>query len=643
VTSRFPFVSLVLVLAAGGCGAGGGHGSDDLLDARDAGADGEILADVPDTRDFIDGRDQPEESTEVLDVRSDAAADVPDAAVPDPAFRRIDLTAVGDVMGMWSAPGGTAWAVGKAGLVLRSDGDAFLPVFPRPPGDADLFGISGDGDTIFVVGAGGVVMRLNPVDGWTVLRQADGSDLYGVSAVSATEAWMVGKGGRILKFKDGEFTAETTGITHDLYGINASAAGGVRAVGAFGTLLERGSAAWVRSDIAGPATTLRAIWRAPDGRMVAVGSRGSVALFDGMTWLLQVTNDPEEPGRDLFAIGGTASNDVTAVGDRGALVHFDGERWSMMTVAGPYNGQADLRGIASRIGSAGKAVSVAAGLGSTALELQDDAWYDRMLGVTTDLRGVAVDGGGSLVIVGAGGLILRGPADRLGAIRQSVPGALNAVSLPWVVGDGGAVVDLSGEFPTLLSASTDEDLLDVWADKGGAWIVGARGSVFRLAAGALTLNASRSSPLYATCSDGEMVWIAGDGGIVEVDAGEGFRALTSGTSSTLRDMMPLAGGGVVVAGDHGLILECDVSGCQRVVEEPGTFLYGLGDMAGSGMAVGWAGTVLRRASGGGWYHLDSGTKRVFNAVAGSADGTFAALAGSDGVLFIYSNAAVTAE
>jgi hypothetical protein len=647
VTARFPVAVLILLLVTACGGAGGGDAAPvDVPDSGDADARVDT-SDVPDPPDALDSPDpadaHPDDDTTPGDLPTDTPPDaIPDPGVPGPTFQRIDLSAVGDIYAMWSAADGSAWAVGAKGLVLRSDGDAFLPIFPPPPTEADLHGVSGDGDTVFVVGAGGIVLRHTPVEGWAVLREPDGIDLYGVSALSAGEAYAVGKGGLVLRFLDGTFTTESTGITYDLFGVSASGAGGVRAVGAYGTLLERGQTAWVRSQISGPVTTLRAIWRAPDGRMAAVGSGGSIALYDGLTWHLQVTNDPSDPGRDLYAVWGAGSDDITAVGDQGVVLHYDGERWSVMTVAGPYNSRADLRGVAARAAAGGATLLAAAGLGSAALELRDDAWYDRSLGVTADLRGVAVADDGSLAIVGADGLILRGAAGRLGAVRLASGGAFNSVSLPWAVGDGGALADLSGALPILVLPTTDEDLTDVWSSPEGTVAVGAKGTVFDLVAGVLTAGANRVLPLRAVCTEGGRVWIAGDQGRLEVDEGQGFRALSTGTSSDLRDLLPL-GAGVVVAGDNGLVLECVPTGCTRVFEQPATFLYGLGRTAGSTLAVGWAGTVLRRTSTPAWSPLDPGTLRVFRAVGGAPDGTFAALVGPDGTLVLYRDAVEAGE
>ncbi len=644
MVARFPVAWLVVAFLAACGGAGGGN--DVVPDAGDVTEAGG--GDVPDAAAETGDLSGLDASDPGADLHDDAAgtpdeaaeespADLPgeETTPPDPAFRRLDLALPGDIRGMWPAADGSLWAVGSKGTVLRSEGSDFLPFWPVPPTDADLFGISGDGDTLYVVGAGGIVLRYAPVGGWVVLREADGADLYGVSAMSAIEAYAVGKGGRVLHLVGDEATAEATGITYDLHGVSASVAGGVRAVGAYGTLIERGQAAWVRSQISGPMTTLHAIWRAPDGRMAAVGSAGSVVLYNGLTWQMQVTNDPSDPLRDLYAVWGTASDDIMAVGRQGIVVRYDGDRWSVMTVAGPYNTQADLRAIGARAGEDGAPIPVAAGLASTALELDRQAWHDRSLGVTRELRGVAVAGDGTLVIVGEGGLVLRGAPERLGAVRLPVAGGFNAVSLPWAVGDGGAIADLSGAVATLVPSTAAEDLSDVFAGGDVAWIAGASGTVFRYAGGTLHTVATRPLPLRAVCAEDDRTWVAGDRGRLELDEGAGFRTLPTGTSSTLRDLLPLAGGGVVAAGDNGIVLECTPDGCTRVHEEPATFLYGLGGYAAAPFAVGWAGTVLRRGGDGAWVRLDPGTLRVFRAVAGAPDDSFAALVGADGTLLIH--------
>jgi hypothetical protein len=127
------------------------------------------------------------------------------------------------------------------------------------------------------------------------------------------------------------------------------------------------------------------------------------------------------------------------------------------------------------------------------------------------------------------------------------------------------------------------------------------------------------------------LWVAGGDGRLEVDVGEGFRVVPTGTFSTIRALLPLPGGRVIAAGDFGLVIECDAAQCRRVYEDPGTFLFALGQNGGIPLAAGWAGTLVRRGSGGSWEALESGTRRVFRAAAGLPAGG-AVLAGLDGTL-----------
>lgn len=553
----------------------------------------------------------------------------PDAVVPPVNFHVHDLTNVGNVRALWAAPDGALWAVGDDGLVLRSVGGDFLPA-PIPPSRAHLFGVTGADQAVFVAGARGTAWRLD-VRGWTDLEPPVEVDLMAVGAVSGDDVFFVGREGTILNFKDGAWRVQTTGITSDLFGISASSAGGVHVVGAFGGLLQRDGSNWVRTQIAGPGVTLRSIWRAPDGRMVAVGSGGTVVLYDGLSWKLQLTTETVSPARTLYSVTGLDGQDIVAVGDRGAVLQHDAGKWRMVTVAGPYNAFADLRAVAAAATSDGARRVVAVGLDSAALERQGVSWNDRVLGLTGSLHGVDVSMDGGVVAVGEAGLVLDVREGRIGTRVVPTDADLHAVSGRYAVGDRGTLLDLGLDPVAPIPTGTNVDLTDIWSDEDGAWITSVDGTLFRLDPEGVRVEVRRGVMLTSVCAAGEARWVGGVDGRLEMRDDKGQRLLPTDTGATLRDCVP-SEDRVVVVGDHGVALDCGPGDCVRLFEDPATFLYGVHRHRDRTVAAGWAGTVLVRRGDGPFEPLDTGTYRVFRDVVALPDGSEWVFVGLDGTL-----------
>jgi len=625
---RWSLVLAASCLVATACGDGGAGLPDVEQDAIDAGDATPADGWSPDP-----GTDPGSGDADAFDAvdpglpDADSVDSGADVAMPGGTFVVRDLTEVGNVRAMWTAPGGTIWAVGDAGLVLRSEGGDFLPA-PIPPADVDLYGVSGAGESVFVVGAGGTAWRLD-VSGWTDLAPPTEYDLLAAGAIAEDDVFVVGREGTILNYKDGAWVTQPTGITSDLFGVSATAVGGVHVVGEFGGLLQRQGTNWVRTQIAGPGITLRSIWRAPDGTMIAVGSAGTVVAYDGLSWKQQLTTETVSPARTLFAVTGLDTEDIVAVGDDGAVLQHDDGKWLMKDVAGPFNQFASLRAVAGSVASDGTVRMVAAGRDSAALERVDDAWVDRVLGVTADLLGVDVGADGVATVVGAGGLVLEARDGRVGTRDSGTDADLNAVSGRYAAGDGGTLLDLGLDPVSAIPTGITADLTDVWADADGAWIVASDGTLLRLDPEGVRVEFRRGVPLTATCASGEVRWVGGIEGRLERQDADSERLLPTATGAALRDLAP-DGDRVVVVGDYGLALDCGTTECEVLFEDPATFLYGVHRQGDRTVAAGWAGTVLVRDGDGAFTPIDSGTYRVFRDVSADPEGLQWTFVGLDG-------------
>jgi len=629
---------MLVILAS--CGGGsstdpggrkdGGDASEvaDILPPRDPGS-------VEWETDAAEDPPQPDAPFEDIGSLDDQAGEAPETTeVPD-HFQRIDLQAVGNVRAMWASPLAGIWAVGDRGLVLWHDGHDFVPA-PLPPTDRDLFGVSGQDATVVAVGAAGTVIRWDQ-GAWELLPAPGPGDLFGVGVLSADEFYVSGRGGALYHFQNGTWSPEPTGITYDLYGVHASQAGGVFAVGVYGTLIELRGGHWIQSQIALPTTTLRAIWRAPDGRMFAVGSGGGVSLFDGLTWKLQITGDPSDPPRDLYAVTGFSADEVYAVGDRGVILRYNGKKWTLMTIAGPYHVFSNLRAVAGLLDATGNRTVFAAGLDSEAVRLDDKVWRDTPLGVTSDLRGVAVDADGRVLAVGERGLILAYRDGRFFTIRSGTSNDLLGIAGRTAVGANGTALRIEDSTAVPVFTGLVEDLNDAFEVGGVTWVAGAQGTLLRLSgADQQVIQALQGAALEAICVSGGAVYVAGRNGAMFVDEGHGFHAVVTATTATLWDLWPAGTRRAIAAGDYGLLLSCDPVSCRRLAEDPTTFLYGLGGVQdGLALAVGWAGAVRRVGFGEEVIPLDAGTFEVFRAVGGPGPDRASWLVGPGGTFYVY--------
>lgn len=610
--------------------AGDASGPSDLAVLEDAREDRVSIED-------IDGDSNLPVDAGHIDPQREGADDAGQVDVSSPAsgFWAVDLQSVGNVRAMWASPEAGFWAVGDNGLVLKFNGVSFVPA-PLPPTTKDLFGISGEGGTVVVVGAAGTVLRWFE-SRWSLVDPPGDVDLYGVGVIGPDEFYVSGKKGALYRYTNGAWFAEATGVTSDLLGVHASKVGGVFAVGAFGTLLEQRGGHWVQSQIALPTSTLRAIWRSPDGKMFVVGTGGAVSMYDGLTWKIQITNDPSDPPRDLYAVTGFSGNDVIAVGNDGVILAFNGKKWNLMTIAGPYNSNADLRGVAGVLNPDGTRTVFAVGLDSRALRLDGKVWHDQVLGVTTDLNAVTIMQDGRVLAVGDRGLLLVLDDNRLGTIEAGTTNDLMGAVGNLAVGADGTILSVEDDRATFIESPVTDDWNDVWGVAGVALLAGERGTLVRLDdEGSSVIPDLTGVSLKAVCVAGGGVFTAGTSGRMFVDEGAGFRPVATGTLSTLWDLRPATGRAVLAVGDHGIILSCDPISCRRIHEDPSTFLYGLGRVAnGLALAVGWAGMVKWIGDGEQVFTLNPGTFRVFRAAAGVGQTGESYLVGPGGTFYIY--------
>jgi photosystem II stability/assembly factor-like uncharacterized protein len=203
---------------------------------------------------------------------------------------------------------------------------------------------------------------------WRILPTNTDATLWWVHGVSPRSVWMVGERGTILHFDGRTVTPFESGTDRTLYGVWGTSDNDLWAVGgkpgSDGILLHKDENGW--TTIPAPITVAAffKVWGSDGNDVFVCGEGGTMLHYDGTTWSIQPTG--LSPEVTLFTVAGRAPNDVYAVGGfgRGAAIHYDGTGWYPVE--------------------------------------------DPRLVEVGSLAGVAVQWDGSVLIVGAAGLKLRG-------------------------------------------------------------------------------------------------------------------------------------------------------------------------------------------------------------------------------------------
>jgi hypothetical protein len=279
---------------------------------------------------------------------------------------------------------------------------------PRASGTTrDLHALAASGAHLYAAGAGGVLLHLDdPRRGFVALASGTERDLFALH-VSRVAAIAVGGGGAIVRAQpDGAWSAATSGVTADLFGVAADeATREIVAVGAEGTIVHTTGGAW-SAETSGATQSLRGVTFAA-GAAYAVGDGGTIVVraAPGARW----TRETSGTTRDLLAIGalGGAGGGATliAVGAAGTILRRVVERGARPEwIASPALVPGDLRAIRAAerafyaVGRGGAVVRVdATGVADVAERPASTT--------TTDLDGVAVRLG-EVYVAGAGGLVL---------------------------------------------------------------------------------------------------------------------------------------------------------------------------------------------------------------------------------------------
>ncbi len=238
-------------------------------------------------------------------------------------------------------------------------------------------------------------------------------DMYGIWGTSASNIFMAGGSGRILKYDGASWTEKTGPNSIDMSGIWGSSATDVWAVGARRAVRRllfftdyyytvwhstNGGGTWtdVLTSATDNARDLNAIWGYNSSNIWAVGAGGTIMKYNGTSWSAQTSGTT----KDLYGIWGYDSSNIWAVGASGTIMKYNGTSWSAQTsgttetLYGVWGNSASGLWAA---GSGGKIVRTTNG---------GTNWSAQTSGSTATLRGIWGYNSSSIWAVGSGGTIL---------------------------------------------------------------------------------------------------------------------------------------------------------------------------------------------------------------------------------------------
>jgi hypothetical protein len=245
-------------------------------------------------------------------------------------WKRLPTGASGDVWWISTTPiGGAYYLAGTNGLILRYDPAAATFTRQVTPGTELLFGVWGtDVNHIWAVGGdplndetGGVVWKYNGTL-WTVDDEAPKArrnglpTLFKVWGRSPEDFYVSGRFGVVLHFDGIRWTELETGTTASLFTVHGNDTLTVAVGGDFsGLIVEQDADAFVDHSPTA-ALQMNGVFIPPDGRGVAVGIAGSLALRTDSGWQvqhtgLQIAQDFHsawvDPQGAVWAVGGDLS------------------------------------------------------------------------------------------------------------------------------------------------------------------------------------------------------------------------------------------------------------------------------------------------------------------------------------------------
>ncbi|MFH1531001.1 MAG: hypothetical protein ABIK09_09750 [Pseudomonadota bacterium] len=583
-------LALVLVAALIGCGGGNGGGGDDTLEPDIAADVGDSIP--TDTGDADGGHDGLGDDTPGDHTGGDVTTQPGGWAV-------LDLAPPGAVNGIWGVDG-RLFAVGDGGVILWNTGAGWGPM--QSPTEYKLFAVFGQaGDDLWAGGQYGTLLHFDG-EAWTAVE----TGLPGLESVDIKGLWgesghlfAVGTGGVILHLIGDDWSKENSNTDADLLSIWGASLINVFVGTSTGSLLRNVGGAWTSAQVFGGGVKVSGLHGTGMFHVVAAGSGGSIAVFDGESWAPKLSNDPQT--RDLHGVWAYDTDNIWLAGAGGVVIHYNGKKWNLADVKGPYYKEKDWEDLWGHVTPGGAAELWSCGDDGAMLLHSAEEWADASSWPQSDIHDLVGHGGGDALAVGDAGFMARWDGDawttlESGTDRDLFGAAVAADGAILVAGEDGTLLRVEGAAVTPVETGLSGDLRSVCEGDDGALRVCGVGGLLAVQEGdVFTLIQTGTVQELNDCvcgPDGSLLAVGALGTALLLEGGETTAvAQTVPTAATLRRLDGPDFDDLIAVGDNGVVVRRTGGSWEKIRDESASFLYGVrwdGDIA---IAVGWSGTL----------------------------------------------------
>ena len=358
--------------------------------------------------------------------------------------------------GVWAGSDKQVIVTTGSGFLLEYDGAKWRA---RPTTSARLNDVLGIGGSVYAVGHGGVVLR-KAGDAWTEIETSFSNEIGGIWGSAPDDLFVVGDEGLIAHYDGQSWQKMISGTSEYLDGIWGFGPDDVYATGNGSTVLHYNGDAW--DNMAVPVNgDIRDIWGRDSNAIFLATGDGEIAQYDGTSWSLLYSNQPF-----LWSIGGN-SLFAFAVGAKGRLLKYENQMWERLD-HGPIAQFNDLWALSD------EEIYAVTDEGDVWHFIGDDDHTSTNLGETCQLQGIWGSDAANIYAVGRSA-----PGGRwFGVIMKFDGFAWTQVYLGWIgfnavwgsspndvyaVGVQGQVVHYDGDaWQIVFSTSGFGTLYDVW-------------------------------------------------------------------------------------------------------------------------------------------------------------------------------------
>lgn len=483
--------------------------------------------------------------------------------IPGEPFVRVDNVRRGltdaSLLAAFTDQSGVTWVGGNVAAVFHRQGSGAWQAEPVPV-SGFVTGIWQDGDGHLLLAAGEeLLQRSLTAPSWSPVPLDNAAILLELWGLDAEQLFLGGTGGTILRRVGGNWLRAETPVGTEIWGFGGTGPDDLVAVGQSGTILEShdGGATW--QAVPSPTTaTLFDVVADGAGRMVAVGTGGTIVLRDGDSW--ELTTSPTT--QNLFAVSSDAAGHFFVAGDGGVLFEGSGLGWQPLLVPAV---RENFRAITGTPGH-----RTIAGWYGAIIDEADEWGVSHAGGL---IYGVHVPSDGNAIAVGQGGLGFERRGGTWQPIRIPSPASLFDIAGPraadrLAVGDSGTVMHFYGNAWQREVVPTGVLLRGVWYDGNRALAVGADGTALVRENGVWRKVTSPTTRFLRNVSgpNWNRLLVVGDSGtLLRWDGSRLLPETIAPLNANLRASLQRARGDAFVVGDNGVLLRFNGATWSRLL------------------------------------------------------------------------------